>query len=488
MLKNYCLEVFIITVFLVSSIANSALIIVGDNPNPTQKREIVSLIREYTGPGASYFLDNPSEVKNKRFELLFGAEELGEEKFINHLLKEKYPDLTIKALTIPTTVWDVFVSMKWLTHEVNNTLYNKIFNQLEMQDERNEVFFRLSKDLGEIIGDKTRDENFFIKLVVKFLEIIKDRRIEANKEWSDSLISEYQLIFNDKPSILLAMLRLEWQTMLHNKVLFVRASNGIFDKYTYEEKIEILRSGKTSIDYISVPEVGAGRLIDSPIGRPEEGRGPRQFIDELFNHESSDGICKLTGLLQSDAWTQNTKNLSFANSILSGFLFDSFNRGKSACSFVFAKKYPHWLVYVLPLKKEYLFSNTGQTLFHVARGVSLTDGIFESQEVFHPRLRGMQFMAQPKEPINIWYSTTFSWTTKLAANPEQKVHKDICPFKLDENRQQYLRFISEALGILTRALIVRVDQEIPYLPNSTDIAKTIMSNQLQLKEDFDKYY
>ena len=69
-----------------------------------------------------------------------------------------------------------------------------------------------------------------------------------------------------------------------------------------------------------------------------------------------------------------SKNLSYVDSLLAGYLFDSFNRKQSACSFVYFSQNPSTILYTLHLDKNWLFSR-GVSIVHWLRHTGISDDV-----------------------------------------------------------------------------------------------------------------
>ena len=395
MLKFFIVPFFSMIFLMVP--AQSAIIVAGDLTESEQEK-VDSVLRTYTGATPTYFKQDFQGPQNPDVHNILRNEEIpfAEVEFLRNYFQTE--NIKAEIEYVPTTIWDLHVISKYLTSPEIKQSYKKNID-LSVRDKAFRTrYFELSNELMSILKTEA-DKNipYFISLANNYLRAIDQNKI-VEDGWSQALTKELQKIEKGFSSILHKMISEEMEAGEKNKILLVRATNGLPLKtqaQTREEVKKILQ--KQNRRYLSLqasPEEALEKMTNeayvppqwyedlNPQGRvldfPLKGSSAWESIHEFQNNIENRGLIE-------------TKDLSYGSSLLAGYLFDSFNRTQGACSFEYLSKKPETTAYTVHLDKDWLFSK-GYHLFHLS---SLeTDGIFGRQEVFHPRLRSISPSSQ----------------------------------------------------------------------------------------------
>ncbi len=170
-----------------------------------------------------------------------------------------------------------------------------------------------------------------------------------------------------------------------------------------------------------------------------------------------------------------SKNLSYASSLLGGFLFDSFNRTKSACTYEFHKKGSQ-ATYALLLNKKWILQD-GANFFYFP-GLA-RDGIFGAGETFHPRLREVKASSPyHKDEQNRLGNDAISTNCVNFRGGEQrfKVNETLTDDEKSDIRKM-MHFAMESAKFLIGAKIMSLNGEVFKVPNETAEAQAMIASQ-----------
>jgi hypothetical protein len=434
MIRNLILP--LLMTFFYASISQGAIIVSGDF-SPEEQQVIEDHLRTYTGPRPAYFEEGSNLPENPNAKKILLAKDLpfAEIAFIKNLLAQ----VNIKGSVayVPATVWNLHVSNKFLTDK-NYKRFRAIESSKDKRALTLQRYFDLSNELFTTVSQHPASIEHFKALVDAYLLNIKNNKFESNA-WTDALERELEKIKRNETSILHTMIEEEFAASLINKVLLIRATGGIpFKSKASDEQI-----------------------LDFPYA---DGDSAWDSIDNFSASLSTIGAFL------------NTKNLSFADSLLSGFLFDSFNRGKSACSFVFYARDPKLTVYTLHLDKDWLFAK-GNKLFYFPPRFLETDGIFGSGETFHPRLREVTPSSECKvEDFKTMCTYSMIATDRLTIDTDSLYQPLV---DLDNEKLKIAQFVLHANDALSQARIVSLDGEILKPESYPQKAKDMLRNQTE---------
>lgn len=387
----------------------SCILVYGDlNTTDEEKQQVTDFLQRYTGPSATHFREHPEDIDNPDFQALFAVKPYAEVDFVQHHLREKFPHRSLKVRAIPTTLWDCFAATNYLTNESfkKQVTYNKMESSL---------FYLISNSIGSTLQSmESLPENsdsgpvhLYKTLCIKYLQRIQLAEKETDHR-KISLVNELTKIESGQESILMRMIEEEYQAGYDNKFLIVRSTEGVqlyeekkdpAHMETYLAKIEghyldsIYLCGDTEEKAAELREFLTQKLMQD-LERPKwyQGDAGVKILDfPLKMHGSLFGkMASFFTNVQKNNWRQivgEGKNISYATSLLSGLIFDSFLKKGGACSFAHYLLKQDDFFYALPLPKKWLYT-IGNSIFHFNTTLQNL-GIFGAGEVFHPRIRGI---------------------------------------------------------------------------------------------------
>lgn len=376
---------------------------------------------------------------------------------------QKYLDanhITATAAYVPTTVWDLYFIYKcFKDQDFQERCY--LTRKKSNGKEFPKIYFQVSQELLNRMHtyqkrSSQKDLAFFARFGETILELIATEisveRLLGESEWIKALICGYEKTKNNKGSLILEMIRQEYQAAQKNQILLVRATNGLplqSKASTEQEFRDQVRKNCTRRfkDDLGICSPELEEKVEEKVNELVEKYYrvkwfqsfnhdqraldfPLTSSDEFGGHSAYQGIDEFkSGLLNSgELYHVHGKDLSYASSLLAGYFYDGFDIDISACSFVLYARDPKLTLYTLSLDKKWFFTG-GASFFHVG-GLPL-EGILGQGESFHPRLRSINCLSTLMKDHTYNVSSirrfepdqSFDWSgfnEKIQRNPEKK--------------------------------------------------------------------
>lgn len=399
MKKNLFNSVFF-SLLLSSTFANAAIIVCGGPLNESEQEAAYSILKRYSGPGALQFHENPASIYSEEFApLLEPKKASAETDFISKKFKENFPSRALQVKYIPETLWDLHVIYRYLTDKNTQEEYKDIeFSSNSNSKERKiKRFFDLCNEVDkELGGAEDYSLECYKTATIERLKNIYEKSIDKENKFSLSLIKEYNNFLSEGKSILIDSLEQEYKAHLDNNFFLIRATNGVhlMSKRDTRDELESYLKSRRGFSKMSAEQINATltEYDETPAQWYEyQGNDDVKILDfPLESTSAYESIHKFTQALHQKNPQYSDldmgKTLSYASSILGGYLFDSFNRSKGACTFAYYADNPNTIVYSLSFGRQWFFS-TGKAFIHFPKGDLLTDAVLGSQELFHPRMR-----------------------------------------------------------------------------------------------------
>lgn len=477
MLKKLHFSLFSCVMFLTSP-SQSAIIIAGDLTDDEQEKAY-AVLQTYAGPSPKYFKKDFEGPENPDVHNILMNRDIpfAEVEFLkNHFERE---NLKLDVAYIPATIWDLHVINNYLTNRRERTYYEstsfpKVNNFHAYDKNRRERYFRVSNELMRTLKDQNeRDASYFISLSTTYLQHI-DQNKYSETPLSRALVDELRKIEDNSPSILHKMIYEEMEAAEKNQILLTRATSGVTLKSELGPTRKEIRES-LSQHYDSDTEVE--ELIDKIYETPQWYQDDNLTAHALDFPAKGPSAWKAIHNLQQDIKENKSiqgMDFSYASSVLSGYLFDSFNQKKGACTFAFFHQKPEMTVYTLHLDKKWFFSR-GHFLFHLP---SLeTDGIFGSGEKFHPRLRSI-LSSSPSSFNNISWGACPSSCFEINVNFLPPALGELTPVR--EESMKIFQYIFEANEVISQARVVSFKGEIVDHDRYPSEVTEVLNNQKEL--------
>jgi hypothetical protein len=469
--------------FLVSSSLQAALILEPLEPLTEDQQTLAfDILRTYTGPFPKV-LDDQTVSQSDRQAFIerlsnpkvpFADQSLAQEKM-------KEAKLPVLVHFVPTTVWNVFVTSSFLTEKTLHELYQKGFSKEGRIFQERFLFSQFKAFTGQIhFSSQTPDWQQVLK---NFLMSIKDKCFDPSECRTAALLKELKFLEEKKPSLLQTLLLAEVAAAKNNKLCLIRATHGLQLEKKYLSLEEQINNLKRRI--VETPEEDTDQIT------PQRGQELIKRLEASYQDpEYQKKLERLTSLLPhrfldypidtgkknlgEALWSFNfikdfveTIELSYAFSVLDGFLFDSFNKTTSACTYEFLVKHPEINVYSLAFEKSYLWGPVGKELMYLPKGALDTEGILGFGEVFHPRLRKGVYSRNLKVIPGQEYSYRHIYLTILSQTFNQEAHYTQTIQTSDPHQKNLFLFMLEVSHLLTQAKILSVKGQVedPQTPS-----------------------
>lgn len=493
--------------FIATQSSASTLLVTGHDLTKDEQIDMDRVIRKYTGPDATHFKQKPDEVSNPKFASLFAEVPNAERDFIQGKIDRKLGGDRAKTYAIPTTLFDVYVTMRYMQEPT----IRKIFESNE-EDDCTQRFFDVSQGIAADIttSPETDQQELFKGLLIQYLETISSLDAEIMPQHREELSKDLRKIKAGKNSILATMMNEEYAAAQKNEVVLVRSTWGCNFMLTSLSDKECALRGMIedvkrqhgcrfstlgikhllpTIEDVKDTDIEVHRDLIAGNKEDEQKNGyyseaPQPLLDFTLGTTSNKPVAKAIETYRALAQGKkddlrgksNSMDLSYASSLLGGLLFDSYNRRQGACTYAYHTKGTAF-TYSLRLNKKWALQD-GANLFHF-NGLA-RDSIFEAGEIFHPRLRAVL-------PSSGYIDSDLRKTTVLNNSiptglvsfkedmPAFKINDDLTDEKQNDIRTM-MQFAMMYGKLLTRARIISMNGDVFSSPNETAEAQALIAS------------
>lgn len=476
MFKTIYYSLITSSLFLCAS--HAAIIVTGDGLTTDNKVEIDTYLRKYTSVKA----DTSSWTTEEKNRLLENPKDFSDVIFMKDLLQEKFPDRNIRVAYVPDTVWNL------------SAIYSAYVGQL---GDLISKYPPIGKTAG-ITKEGDLQSSYFLLSDILFADIKKDGiqsvyfYQDRAQQYMDKLSqlpnNDGLLTFNEQDTrLLMASIAEEVKASKNNQFLFFRGTSG----YEYKSYLKTPEQYKQDEEWMcySSEELASSlnrytTCYNNPLFFHTKEKSPYMldYPGHGFGRSALERIASLSQFMLKDTIDfismTSTKQLSYGDSLLSGFLYD-----KTACPYFYYKNNQVKYTYAVPIDKK-SFYNAEE--FYAKNKSLVTDGIFSGQEFFHPRLKQIE-MSDCKSPLASFSIAcgallpyNFTNILDLEYTNQMKIYNVVMA-----------KYTLQHLELLDKALVFIIDGvfQDPNNPSSEGIALMERQNDLTkgMKEFFKKF-
>lgn len=414
----------------------------------------------------SQLTQNPELERESEYQALLSSKKEAEEDFLNHQLgKNSFQN--ISAIWVPQTLWDLSVIQTYLEEPNQERLFNfspsdlndnlgseVLLGQLQtlvapklikIFEEKKIDFTRLLKSeeyeevLKEVMGRIIQAELDLVRkkeLNAKNTEIPYSEQRSLNSFLGYNLVfvrqfkPEYEEMQRGRETLLKRALRLELEAHEKNENLIWRSTPGILLNLPQEGKVEVL-------DY---------------------------FFDKSKRVD-----------LEVLVETEQPYALSFADSILGGFIYDGPSSAQSACTYDYVTgKKSQRFTYALSLEKKWQLHEGIKWISFPSLPQNIN--VLGSGEKFHPKTKGLKGMyAGEKFEFSVFKPHT-ALEQHLFSQIQWRMRERLNASEKTQRLYSYMCWMESQKSVFDRGLHL-MTRDAKVVSESLPEAKQVLKNQ-----------